>query len=71
MIFSLALLLPLSLWSLPLPPPRNDGFGDNGGYDNFSRSTGRPVPPPAAPPMPDPGMSGDAGAEGGVDDIPF
>ena len=52
------------------PPPRNDGFGDNGGYDNYSRSA-RPVPPPAAPPMPDPGMSGDAGAEGGVDDIPF
>ena len=52
------------------PPPRNDGFGDNGGYDNYSRSS-RPMPPPAAPPMPDPGMSGDAGAEGGVDDIPF
>ena len=52
------------------PPPRNDGFGDNGGYDNYSRSS-RPVPPPAAPPMPDPGMPGDAGAEGGVDDIPF
>ena len=52
------------------PPPRNDGFGDNGGYDNYSRSA-RPVPPPAAPPMPDPGMSGDVGADAGVDDIPF
>ena len=52
------------------PPPRNDGFGDNGGYDNYSRSS-RPVPPPAAPPMPDPGMSDGAGADGGVDDIPF
>ena len=51
------------------PPPRNDAFGDNGGYDNYSRST-RPVPPPAAPPMPDPGIA-DGGAEEGVDDIPF
>ena len=55
------------------PPPRNDGYGDsNGGYDmnNYARSA-RPVPPPAAPPMPDPDMSGDTGADGGVDDIPF
>lgn len=51
--------------------PRNDGYGDNGGYDanNYSRSS-RPVPPPAAPPMPDPGMS-DGESGDGVDDIPF
>ena len=52
------------------PPPAQSGYGDNGGYDNYSRSS-RPVPPPAAPPMPDPGMSGDVSAGEGVDDIPF
>ena len=50
------------------PPPRNDApFAESG--NNYSRSS-RPVPPPAAPPMPDPGM--DAGSsDAGVDDIPF
>ena len=51
------------------PPPAQSGYGDNGGYDNYSRSS-RPVPPPAAPPMPDPGMS-DGVSGDGVDDIPF
>ena len=49
------------------PPPRNDApYGE--AQNNYNRAS-RPVPPPAAPPMPEPGM--DAGAEEGVDDIPF
>ena len=49
------------------PPPRSDAppFAENAG-SNYSRSTR-----PAAPPMPDPSAEGDAGAESGVDDIPF
>lgn len=48
------------------PPPRNDAppFAENPG--NYNRSAR-----PAAPPMPDPSAEGDAGAESGVDDIPF
>ena len=49
------------------PPPRNDAppFAENPG-GNYSRSAR-----PAAPPMPDPSAEGGAGAESGVDDIPF
>lgn len=49
------------------PPPRNDAppFAENPG-NNYSRSAR-----PAAPPMPDPSAGGEAGAESGVDDIPF
>lgn len=49
------------------PPPANGTFGENPG--NYQRAS-RPVPPPAAPPMPDPGMDTDMGGDG-VDDIPF
>lgn len=51
------------------PPPRNDApFGD--AQNNYGRAS-RPVPPPAAPPMPDPGMDDGIGGSEGVDDIPF